>query len=172
MYCSESYSSQHNLLLYIPFLPPPPSSHLHQSCHCLFPVFSPFSTNPWQVGPSFADVGVQNRQIFFPLSLSCLLLPFPFSILCIHRLQDSVHPPSGSLYSNAYCFCAFMRYLLLLVWCYSAVLSHWSLCFKEVSNVLGRECNDSGLHSLTGLIFIYSICGLRSDSEVAPGFYC
>ena len=33
-------------------------------------------------------------------------------------------------------------------------------------------CNDSGLYSFTGLIFIYSRCGAPSDSEVAPGFYC
>ena len=32
--------------------------------------------------------------------------------------------------------------------------------------------NDSGLYSFTGLIFIYSTCGVRSDSEVAPGFFC
>ena len=51
-------------------------------------------------------------------------------------------PPSGSLYSNAECFGAFLCYLLLLLWCYIAFLSHWSLCFTEVSNVLGRECDD------------------------------
>ena len=43
-----------------------------------------------------------------------------------------------------------------------------------VGMVLGlsaRWCNESGLYSFTGLIFIYSRCGARSGSEVAPGFY-
>ena len=43
--------------------------------------------------------------------------------------------------------------------------------FDSSSSLPGESCNDSGLYSLTGLIFIYSRCGARSDSEVVPGFY-
>ena len=51
-------------------------------------LFFIFSTKPWQAGPSFADVGGQHHEIFFPsLSPVCYFL-FPFSILCIHCLQD------------------------------------------------------------------------------------
>ena len=41
---------------------------------------------------------------------------------------------------------------------------------SNISNLFAG--NDSGLYSFTGLIFIYSSCGARSDSEVAPGFFC